>query len=259
MFSAENMGTHGLTKPDGAGEYFVDRNGRYFECILDFYRSGQIIVPASIPILAIREEISFFQLPVDERQVMVQGEMWADRIAKIALGRALDNARPILDRLMEHITTALNAAADRGCWKTTIDVCSTKAYVRTSGGIVKKEVRGSITMASPLWSQGASEDIQEPTEAPTSAPQWHYNLIDGSVARWLANNDNRRLLETHLAKENFRFTLKRELSFFVLCFHLFDLPQIQTLIPSSQSALSSSSVDFSSKHSLSTSPDSGGY
>lgn len=240
MFSAENMGTFGMTQADEAGEYFIDRNGRYFECILDFYRCGQVYVPSSIPLSAIRDEINFFQLPVDERQLLIQGEKWGDRIAKIALGRALDNARPLLDKLMEHITTALNAAADRGCWRTTIDICSTKAYVRTSGGLVKKEPRGSVTLHTSGSFSQYSSDESDHQEAPISAPQWHYNLIDAAITRWLGNADNRRLLETHLVKENLRFTLKRELSFFVLSFHLFDLPQMHTLISSAAAAAASS-------------------
>src|SRR5690606_26207901 len=121
--------------------YFIDRNGRYFESILDFYRTAQIFIPSSIPTFRIREEISSLQLPVDERQILVQGEMWGDRVGKIALSRALDNGRQVLDKLMEHITNALNTAADRGCWRTTIDICRTTAYVRTSGGIVKRDPR----------------------------------------------------------------------------------------------------------------------
>jgi hypothetical protein len=227
MFSDENMRVTGLTKPDRHGEYFIDRNGRYFECILDFYRTGQIFVPTSIPVMGIREEISFFQLPVDERQLLVQGEMWGDRIGKIALTRALDNGRPVLDKLMEHITNALNVAADRGCWRTTIDICRTTAYVRTSGGIVKRDARASVSSLASFYPPGTDDPTETP-DIPTSSPQWHYNLIDAAITRWLCNTDNRRLLEAHLVKENLRFTFKRELSFFVLSFHLFDLPRMQS-------------------------------
>lgn len=221
------MRVTGLTKPDRNGEYFIDRNGRYFECILDYYRTGQVFVPSSVPVAAIREEISFFQLPVDERQLIVHGEMWGDRIGKVAMNRALENGKNALDKLMQHITTALNSAAEHGCWRATLDICRTTAYVRTSGGIIKKEARASISSLASFYPPGTEEPAENP-EIPTSSPQWHYNLIDASITRWLCNTDNRRLLESHLIKENLRFTFKRELSFFVLTFHLFDLPRIHS-------------------------------
>jgi hypothetical protein len=255
MFSEENLRSGGLTKIDQAGEYFIDRNGRYFECILDFYRCGQVFVPSTVPVAAIREEISFFQLPVDERQLIVHGEMWGDRIAKIAISRAMDNGRPALEKIMEHVTNALNAAADKGCWRTTIDICRTTAYVRTSGGIVKKDPRLSLASMASLPPLG-SDDTTETHEAKASAPEWHYNVVDAAITKWLGNTDNRRLLESHLLRENFKFSFKRELSFFVLTFHLFDLPQFA----SGMASLVSSSTHnhsplSSSSHVLSTSPE----
>lgn len=246
MFSVENLAANGLTKPDSRGEYFIDRNGRYFECILDFYRTGQVYVPSSVHSMGIREEISFFQLPVDERQFLVAGETWGDRIGKIAMNRALENGRPVLDKVMEHLQNAINAAAERGCWRLTLDICRTTAYVRTSGGVVRRDARlvstpsinTSISSSPPQMSfaaAAAAEEALHPNQVvsslesqdiPTCAPQWHSNLIDASVTKWLGNNDNRRLLEAHLIKEGFKFTFKRELSFFVLSIHLFDLPRI---------------------------------
>lgn len=261
----------GLTKADAKGEYFIDRNGRFFECILDFYRTGQVYVPATIEALSIREEISFFQLPVDERQFMVVGERWADRLGKIAMTRALENAKPMLDKIMEHLTNALNAAAERGCWRMTLDICRTTAYVRTSGGVVKRVATGSsnhpsmsssppqVSPASlaangeglhPNQLSGSSPEIQE---IPSCAPQWHSNLIDAPVSKWLANNDNRRLFESYLLKEGFKFTFKRELSFFVLSVHLFDLPRLLNTAAGSflQSSVSTSFGTNNSPHSTS--------
>lgn len=251
MFSAENLAANGLTKADAKGEYFIDRNGRYFECILDFYRTAQVCVPPLMHAAGIREEISFFQLPVDERQFLVPGETWGDRVGKIAMNRALENAKPVLDKIMEHLQNAVNAAADRGCWRLTLDVCRTTAYVRTSGGVVKRDARlvstssfnTSVSSSPPQVSFAAAAAAEEglhpnqvvssleSQDIPTCAPQWHSNLIDAGVTKWLCNNDNRRLLEAHLIKEGFKFTLKRELSFFVLSIHLFDLPRILNPAP----------------------------
>lgn len=225
MFSEQYLKDGGMTTPDANGEYFIDRNGRYFEVILDFYRTGEVVIPSTMPEIGIRSEISYFQLPVDERQVLVQGEMWGDRISKIAIGRAMDNGRHIFDKIMEHISNALNSAADFGCCRATIDICKTTAYVRTSGGIVKGEITRSPSGAIAAPGASAAEDNSEQQKVPTSAPQWHYNLIDATIWKWLSNLSNRMLLEAHLVNENVNFSLVREISFFVFTFRLFEFPQ----------------------------------
>eukprot|EP01122_Echinamoeba_exundans_P011580 TRINITY_DN4653_c0_g1_i1.p1 TRINITY_DN4653_c0_g1~~TRINITY_DN4653_c0_g1_i1.p1 ORF type:complete len:110 (-),score=7.53 TRINITY_DN4653_c0_g1_i1:193-501(-) len=48
MISRDTNGTMSSTK-DNFGNYFVDRNGRYFEYILDYLRTGQLYVPPAIP------------------------------------------------------------------------------------------------------------------------------------------------------------------------------------------------------------------
>jgi hypothetical protein len=45
---------------DETGAYFVDRNGRYFEPILDFLRTGEIAVPLEAPWRLVRAEAEFF-------------------------------------------------------------------------------------------------------------------------------------------------------------------------------------------------------
>ena len=118
---------------------------------------------------------------------------------------------------------------------------------------MKKDTRLSVSSMATLYGSSA-EDAQEHQESKASAPEWHYNVVDAAISKWLGNTDNRRLLESHLLRENFKFSFKRELSFFVLAFHLFDLPQLTTGLASLGSGLNHSPLS-SSSHGLSTSPD----
>jgi hypothetical protein len=61
MFHPRN---HALLKPDHRGEFFFDRNPKPFEVILDFYRTGALIVPAAIPKKLLKKELQFWQLSV---------------------------------------------------------------------------------------------------------------------------------------------------------------------------------------------------
>ena len=45
---------------DDTGAYFIDRNGRYFEPILDFLRSGTLALPLSHPWQSIKLEAEFY-------------------------------------------------------------------------------------------------------------------------------------------------------------------------------------------------------
>jgi hypothetical protein len=56
--------------------YEIDRNGRYFECILDFYRTGVVVIANDLPRAAIREEIRYFGLPATEDSIFEHDAMW---------------------------------------------------------------------------------------------------------------------------------------------------------------------------------------
>ncbi|GAM18361.1 hypothetical protein SAMD00019534_015360 [Acytostelium subglobosum LB1] len=55
-----------LRRPDKKGEYFFDRNGRVFEIILNFYRTGKLVIPTDVPQELIREELRFFKISSDD-------------------------------------------------------------------------------------------------------------------------------------------------------------------------------------------------
>ncbi|KAN0036716.1 hypothetical protein ACTFIV_002023 [Dictyostelium citrinum] len=51
-----------LRKPDKKGEYFFDRNGASFDVILNYYRTGKIVIPPNVSEEIIREELRYFKI-----------------------------------------------------------------------------------------------------------------------------------------------------------------------------------------------------
>ncbi|CAG8534131.1 13179_t:CDS:2 [Gigaspora rosea] len=73
MFQARN---HSLLHPTNDNEYFIDRNGRAFHYILEFYRTGEVIWPnddsvqtcccTQISRRELTKELDYFQIPVSK-------------------------------------------------------------------------------------------------------------------------------------------------------------------------------------------------
>lgn len=49
---------------DENGAYFIDRNGRTFEPLLDYLRTGTLIIPPTIPMESVLIEASFFLIDI---------------------------------------------------------------------------------------------------------------------------------------------------------------------------------------------------
>lgn len=43
-------------------EYFIDRNREMFECVFNFYRTGDLSFPADLPSEVIMDEVRFYWL-----------------------------------------------------------------------------------------------------------------------------------------------------------------------------------------------------
>lgn len=48
------------------GAYFIDRNGRFFEPILDFLRNGTLILPPQMSLESVLVEANFYGIDVME-------------------------------------------------------------------------------------------------------------------------------------------------------------------------------------------------
>ncbi|XP_049850830.1 potassium voltage-gated channel subfamily D member 1-like [Schistocerca gregaria] len=59
MFSPSQLHT---IKPDANGEFFFDRNGRLFEFILEFYRSGTLEMPSDLSKKQVLKELEYWQI-----------------------------------------------------------------------------------------------------------------------------------------------------------------------------------------------------
>jgi len=61
MFDPKNRA---LLRKDHKGEYLIDRNGRVFEGILEFLRTGRIFIPPGVTEEQLAVEFDYFQLPM---------------------------------------------------------------------------------------------------------------------------------------------------------------------------------------------------
>jgi len=63
---------------DSKGYYFVDRNGKYFEPILDFLRTGEFHVPPSLPLELVLREAHFYSIEVP-RSTTISDQLLRER------------------------------------------------------------------------------------------------------------------------------------------------------------------------------------
>lgn len=96
---------------DEMGFYFVDRNGRIFEIILDYLRAGRLIVPPGIPFAAVLQEMDFYGIRHED--CVTLGDLLR---MKTALGPgALSPAeQSAYDKCWPLIQSTLLAAAELG-------------------------------------------------------------------------------------------------------------------------------------------------
>mmetsp|Transcript_27567 Transcript_27567/g.30695 ORF Transcript_27567/g.30695 Transcript_27567/m.30695 type:complete len:295 (+) Transcript_27567:3-887(+) len=175
MFCNENLAS--ITQPNSDGEYFIDRNGRYFEYILDFYRIGKMIVPTTVPTEALQEEIDFFQLPisVDELQSYPRGV----RYSKMAFRKACELCGEKFKGLVEVIRACTFNAAKNGCFQCKIDFMKSHAYKRAVAG---QQHGGGI---------------------------WQANVIDLWAVEFLQDDQNQRILKRYLERDGYDFILQQ--------------------------------------------------
>ncbi|KYR00619.1 hypothetical protein DLAC_02643 [Tieghemostelium lacteum] len=78
-----------LRRPDKKGEYFFDRNGKYFTSILEFYRTGKLVIPSDVPSEVFHEELKYFKIEFEDS---TKAENEDDKIMKLPREQILSYA-----------------------------------------------------------------------------------------------------------------------------------------------------------------------
>jgi hypothetical protein len=55
-----------MAKKGSDGAYFFDRDSEIFGFIMNFYRTGKMIIPKNMPIKSVKEELDYFGINLDE-------------------------------------------------------------------------------------------------------------------------------------------------------------------------------------------------
>ena len=72
FFSSLISGVIPSTK-DETGAYFVDRNGRFFEPLLDYLRTGSLHIPKNMLRTSVLQEAAFYSIIVPELEIYLEG------------------------------------------------------------------------------------------------------------------------------------------------------------------------------------------
>ena len=54
------------------GAYFIDRDPKYFPCVLNYLRNGQLVIDSDISLEAMRYEASYFGLVNLEKELNIR-------------------------------------------------------------------------------------------------------------------------------------------------------------------------------------------
>ncbi|KAJ1555462.1 hypothetical protein HK096_006185 [Nowakowskiella sp. JEL0078] len=88
MFSDRNVS---IVKPDLInGEYFFDRNGRTFEIVLDYCRTGKLTLPVGISLESVRTEMDFWQIGMPYTPNLTASRHTSESPAASIDGNAID-------------------------------------------------------------------------------------------------------------------------------------------------------------------------
>lgn len=108
---AFSRATRIVSPKDEKGFYFVDRNGRIFELILDYLRNGKLVVPPSTPLASVLLEMDYYGISHDDCVQFVDELRQRTSVGPIALSPTEQSA---YDKCWPLIRSTLLAAADLG-------------------------------------------------------------------------------------------------------------------------------------------------
>jgi hypothetical protein len=115
MFAERNKN---LRKPDCNGEYYFDRSYETFEIILNYFRTGVLVVPPHIPKKLMKQELDFWQIPTS---VLHEEERLGNVLTKQSMQILRQKLEPTLGVICAYITAIASRAAEQGLQSVTIE------------------------------------------------------------------------------------------------------------------------------------------
>lgn len=194
MFGTRNQD---LTRPDHNGEYFFDRDSEAFSVILNWYRTGKLIIDPKIPLELLRQELDFFQIPVnlDEHVSIALSSTYSavsgresklgPKLARLSVTRAQERSMAILDELIVRVEEGCMKAAEQGCRYCKFDFLKSSSYLRETSG------KNNDTLS------------------------FQTNVIDKRLNKWLRDKNNLHLFNSRLMSEDLRFTLLPNINLYI--------------------------------------------
>ncbi len=191
-FPSTLLGTMFASSPEGPGTtrrddgmlrcdevVFFDRNPVAFAAILEWYRVGLLVRPATLDANQWELELDFFGIEVRHREELLATDAsLGQRLRVKALVAAEAKAEPLLSKLEDLCVAAAEQAAAEGCQVVKCDFLKGHSYLRASAGVDK-----------------------------TCPSKFHTNSVDKAHVAFLRDTTNVTLLLRRLKLRGFDVTL----------------------------------------------------
>ena len=173
-------------------EYFFDRNSSAFGAILDWYRTGVLVVPQELPISLMMIELDFWQIPLTQDDVSHNNSL-GHRLKVQSIRKAEEQAGRLLLKLIELCLKGVEAAAAEGCQLCKVDFLKGHSYLRANAG----------------------KDKAAPTK-------FHVNIEEKSYVAFLRDESHVFLLSRRLKQHGLSFNFASIGSSYCFTFNLWD-------------------------------------
>jgi hypothetical protein len=120
MFSERNRM---MLKPDERGHYFFDRSPEAFECVLNFYRTGKVLVSPNISKQLLKIEFDYFGIPFEDIGDH-DDDSFGARMRDLSLAKANELHGENIAPLIEFIKSKVEEEAAKGmpsCFLSVLD------------------------------------------------------------------------------------------------------------------------------------------
>lgn len=186
---------------DATGAYFIDRNGRLFEPILDYLRYGTLSVPPNVRRADVLREMDFYVIAAPQHGAPVFSSFVEELrdLSSQCPARVHSGLQKFLDRTWPRVTEAMVAEAKLGMQELVIfvDMASDPGHLELSGvqhALTKEERQ---VMSSPrllaqlcVYVERLHDGLETRIDAPSSSSQSFYLTMawfeDSAASRRLA-------------------------------------------------------------------------